>query len=66
MLHPHFMTVDFGLVRGEEGELEPKLVEMQAFPSIFGLPAVAGEGVQGTCSIGEGRDAELKHLPGWA
>jgi hypothetical protein len=34
--HPHFMTVDFGLVRGADGELQPKLVEMQAFPSIFG------------------------------
>ena len=34
------MTVDFGLVRNEEGELEPKLVEMQAFPSIFGYQPV--------------------------
>lgn len=34
--HPHFMTVDFGLVRDAEGRLRPKLVEMQAFPSIFG------------------------------
>jgi hypothetical protein len=34
--HPHFMTVDFGLVRDAGGELQPKLVEMQAFPSIFG------------------------------
>jgi hypothetical protein len=34
--HPHFMTVDFGLVRDAAGELQPKLVEMQAFPSIFG------------------------------
>jgi hypothetical protein len=34
--HPHFMTVDFGLVRDANGELQPKLVEMQAFPSIFG------------------------------
>ncbi len=33
---PHFMTVDFGLVRDSAGELQPKLVEMQAFPSIFG------------------------------
>ena len=33
---PHFMTVDFGLVRHASGELQPKLVEMQAFPSIFG------------------------------
>ena len=35
--HPHFMTVDFGLVRGAEGALDLKLVEMQAFPSIFGF-----------------------------
>jgi hypothetical protein len=34
--HPHFMTVDFGLVRGADGALQPKLVEMQAFPSLFG------------------------------
>jgi hypothetical protein len=34
-LRPHFMTVDFGLVRDAAGELQPKLVEMQAFPSIF-------------------------------
>ena len=33
---PNFMTVDFGFVRGEDGELHPKLVELQAFPSIFG------------------------------
>jgi hypothetical protein len=33
---PNFMTVDFGLVRNPEGTLSPKLVELQAFPSIFG------------------------------
>ncbi len=38
--HPHFMTVDFGLVRNEAGDLEPKLVELQAFPSIFGYQSV--------------------------
>ena len=37
--HPHFMTVDFGLVRDAAGELQPKLVEMQAFPSVFGYQA---------------------------
>ena len=40
--HPHFMTVDFGLVRNEAGELEPRLVEMQAFPSIFGFQPAFG------------------------
>jgi hypothetical protein len=38
--HPHFMTVDFGLVRAADGRLEPKLVEMQAFPSMFGYQDV--------------------------
>ena len=33
---PNFMTVDFGLIRNPDGSLQPKLVEMQAFPSIFG------------------------------
>ncbi len=32
---PHFMTVDFGFARAEDGSLRPTLVEMQAFPSIF-------------------------------
>ena len=41
--HPHFMTVDFGLVRGADGALEPKLVEMQAFPSIFGFQPAFGK-----------------------
>jgi hypothetical protein len=42
-VHPHFMTVDFGLVRNAAGELEPKLVEMQAFPSVFGYQAVVSQ-----------------------
>lgn len=37
---PNFMTVDFGLVRQPDGSLTPKLVELQAFPSIFGYQQV--------------------------
>jgi hypothetical protein len=33
--HPMFVQVDFGLVRGADGELHPKLVELQAFPSLY-------------------------------
>ena len=33
--HPHFLTADFALVRSASGGLEPKLVEIQAFPSVF-------------------------------
>jgi hypothetical protein len=37
---PLFLQVDFGLVRNAEGELEPKLVELQAFPSLYGYQPV--------------------------
>jgi hypothetical protein len=38
--HPHFMTVDFGFVQAADGSLMPKLVELQAFPSVFGYQDV--------------------------
>jgi len=41
--HPHFMTVDFGLVRDANGALQPKLVELQAFPSLFGYQPVLAQ-----------------------
>jgi hypothetical protein len=37
---PMFLQVDFGLVRNAGGELEPKLVELQAFPSLYGYQPV--------------------------
>lgn len=33
--HPMFVQVDFGLVRDSQGGLRPKLVELQAFPSLY-------------------------------
>jgi hypothetical protein len=38
--HPMFIQVDFGLVRDETGELQPKLVELQAFPSLYAYQPV--------------------------
>ncbi len=37
--HPHFLTADFAWVRSEAGGLVPKLVEIQAFPSVFAYQA---------------------------
>jgi hypothetical protein len=37
---PMFLQVDFGLVRNAQGELEPRLVELQAFPSLYGYQPV--------------------------
>jgi hypothetical protein len=40
--HPMFVQVDFGLVRDAHGTLQPKLVELQAFPSLYAYqPALA-------------------------
>jgi hypothetical protein len=33
--HPNFLTADFALVQGANGEFLPRLVEIQAFPSVF-------------------------------
>jgi len=38
--HPMFIQVDFGLVRDSAGDLQPKLVELQAFPSLYAYQPV--------------------------
>jgi hypothetical protein len=40
---PMFVQVDFGLVRAATGTLEPKLVELQAFPSLYGYQPTAAQ-----------------------
>ena len=41
--HPHFLTADFALVRTAGGELAPRLVEIQAFPSVYAYQAMLAE-----------------------
>src|SRR5277367_5904857 len=41
--HPMFIQVDFGLVRDEAGELQPRLVELQAFPSLYAYQPVLSQ-----------------------
>ena len=38
--HPMFIQVDFGLVKDAAGDLQPKLVELQAFPSLYAYQPV--------------------------
>jgi hypothetical protein len=40
--HPYFLTADFALVRNNAGQLVPRLVEIQAFPSVYGYQDVLG------------------------
>lgn len=40
---PNCVQVDFAIVRGEDGELTGKVVELQAFPSLYALMVVQSE-----------------------
>jgi len=35
--HSHFIAFDFGICENDKGELEPQLIEMQGFPTLFGF-----------------------------
>ena len=41
--HPMFIQVDFGLVKDASGALQPKLVELQGFPSLYAYQAVLSQ-----------------------
>ena len=41
--HPLFLQVDFGLVREAQGEIAPRLVEIQAFPSLYAYQPVLSQ-----------------------
>src|SRR5580704_2300080 len=41
--HPMFIQVDFGLVRDASGRLQPKLVELQGFPSLYAYQAMLSQ-----------------------
>jgi len=58
--HPHFLTADFGFVRDSSGRLAPRLVEMQAFPSIFGFQWVLSEAYRSAFGL----DSNLRCLLG--
>ncbi|MBW3523560.1 hypothetical protein [Chryseobacterium sp. NKUCC03_KSP] len=40
---PHFFTIDFGICRSENGKIEPQLIELQAFPSLYAFQNVYEE-----------------------
>jgi hypothetical protein len=69
--HPMFVQVDFGLVRDARGELQPKLVELQAFPSLYAYQGPLAEAyldVYGLRASGAGfrapasGDSQLKYF----
>jgi hypothetical protein len=55
---PLFMTVDFGLVEDGHGGHAPKLVELQAFPSIYGYQSLLSQQYIETFGL----DTNLRYL----
>jgi hypothetical protein len=55
---PMFIQVDFGLVRDSTGELQPKLVELQAFPSLYAYQPVLAQAYVDIFSL----DPKLRYL----
>ena len=52
--HPMFIQVDFGLVRDAGGELQPKLVELQGFPSLYAYQVALAESYIEVYGLGDG------------
>lgn len=52
--HPHFLTADFALVESPGGGLVPKLVEIQAFPSVYGYQDVLCSAYRDAYGLGDG------------
>jgi len=58
--HPMFIQVDFGLVRDASGKLQPKLVELQGFPSLYAYQAMLSQVYMEVFEL----DENLKYLLG--
>ena len=41
--HPHFIALDFGVCKDEGGNIVPKLIELQGFPSLYGFQVFLGD-----------------------
>jgi hypothetical protein len=63
--HPMFVQVDFGLVRGPDDELHPKLVELQAFPSLYAYQMTLAQtylAVYGLSKLRSSDNTQLKYF----
>ena len=57
--HTQFIVFDFGICENANGELEPQLVEMQGFPTLFGFQIYYPEVVKKHFNIPENFDNYL-------
>ena len=55
---PLFVQVDFGLVRDAQSELQPKLVELQAFPSLYAYQVTLAQNYMDVYGLNEAADSD--------
>ena len=60
--HTHFIAFDFGVCQNETGELEPQLIEMQGFPTMFAFQVFQDEMARKYLTIPEGYSSYLNGL----
>src|ERR1700759_2094196 len=51
--HPHFLALDFGVCKDEHGNIVPKLIELQGFPSLYGFQVHLGDSFRHVFDIAE-------------
>lgn len=51
--HPHFIALDFGVCSDDHGNIVPKLIELQGFPSLYGFQVKLAETYSAAFEIGE-------------
>ena len=61
---PLFLQADFGLVREPDGSLEPKLVEIQGFPSIYAFQTALAREYQRTYDLASLKSNLTTYLDG--
>jgi len=60
--HPHFIALDFGVCKDEQGNIVPKLIELQGFPSLYGFQVHVSETYCRTYSIPDNWTVYFNHL----
>jgi len=57
--HAQFVVFDFGICENQSGELEPQLIEMQGFPTLFAFQAFHSEITARYANLPEGYSSYL-------
>jgi hypothetical protein len=57
--HSHFIAFDFGICENENNEIEPQLIEMQGFPTIFAYQVLQADVTRKHFTIPTGFDCYL-------